>query len=94
MRGSVLLVSVLMVAGAATCLSLEVRAGVSPEATPAPTPRPGPEANQVTFFQARQFKGDSMTLQAGDEIPNLNRSRFGSWADRSSRSRSATMWSS
>ncbi len=23
-----------------------------------------------------------MTLQAGDEIPNLNRSRFGSWADR------------
>jgi len=72
----------LVTAGVTLSLSLEARAGALAEATPVPAPAPNPAANQVIFFDGWDFKGSSMTLQAGDEVPNLDKTRFGGWAER------------
>ena len=82
MRRTALLVLGLVAAGATLCLSLQAHAGTMAEATPAPTPAPNPEANQAMFFEGWNFKGNALTLQAGDEVPNLDKTRFGGWAER------------
>ena len=82
MRRTASLVLGLVVAGAALSLSLEARAGALAEATPVPTPAANPDANQAMFFEGWNFKGNALTLQAGDEVPNLDKTRFGGWAER------------
>ena len=41
-----------------------------------------PDVNEVILYQGRNFQGDSLTLQAPEDVPNLDKTRFGSWSER------------
>jgi hypothetical protein len=79
-KGFVLMFWVLAFFAVRPCSAQEQAAPVA--TAPVAVAGANPDVSEVIFCQGRNFQGDSMTLQAPEDVPNLDKTRFGSWSER------------
>jgi hypothetical protein len=80
-KGFVIMLGLLVVVAVRPC-SAQGQAAPVATANPGAVAAANPDVNEVIFYQGSNFKGDSLTLQAPEDVPNLDKTRYGSWSER------------
>jgi hypothetical protein len=80
-RALVIAVGLLIVVAAWPCSAQEQAPPVA-TTTQGATALTNPDVNEVILYQGRNFQGDSLTLQAPEELPNLDKTSYGGWSER------------